>query len=53
MYLQNNKNLVKYKNYDKLYLVCSFSWLGCRPVTAEIVGSSPIHTANVFSVFSK
>lgn len=35
------------------YLVCSFSWSGCRPVTAEIVGSSPIHTASVFSVLEK
>jgi hypothetical protein len=26
-------------------MVSSFSWLGCRPVTAEITGSSPVGTA--------
>lgn len=26
-------------------MVRSFRWLGCCPVTAEIVGSSPIRTA--------
>lgn len=26
-------------------MVLSFSWLGCRPVTAEIAGSSPVNTA--------
>ena len=23
-----------------------FSWLECRPVTAEVAGSSPVQTAN-------
>ena len=27
-----------------------FSWLECRPVTAEVVGSSPIQVAIVASV---
>ena len=27
-----------------------FSWLECRPVTAEVVGSSPIRVANYASV---
>ena len=28
-------------------MVLSFRWLGCRPVTAEIAGSSPVRTAKI------
>ena len=31
---------------DTLTLARWFSWLECRPVTAEVVGSSPIRVAN-------
>ena len=32
------------------YTAWWFSWLECRPVTAEVVGSSPIRVANLASV---
>ena len=36
--------------YPFLGMARWFSWLECRPVTAEVVGSSPIRVANLASV---
>ena len=36
--------------YLNIVMARWFSWLECRPVTAEVVGSSPIRVANYASV---
>ena len=38
--------MVIYIPVRHLTLARWFSWLECRPVTAEVVGSSPIRVAN-------
>ena len=42
--------MVIYIPVRHLTLARWFSWLECRPVTAEVVGSSPIRVANLASV---